>query len=201
MRYATLEELQSVIEKENQERPFYSLNKTIDPNYLQAFQLAQNQDDKNLIIQISEGDAYLSDKDKASLWTVTNPSQVSEILASAREKALGREVCKNRRKDVDKYGRDNININTLDYYTCAGDDPEIAIDRENMVTRLAYQKYPVYPLSVPLGLTSQKMGIKPMSESYPPSIPLITMGQDNVPYGLTSMASEFVKQIPPGFYM
>ena len=52
MRYATLEELQSVIEKENQERPFYSLNKTIDPNYLQAFQLAQNQDDKNLIIQI-----------------------------------------------------------------------------------------------------------------------------------------------------
>ncbi len=201
MRYATLEELQSVIEKENQERPFYSLNKTIDPNYLQAFQLAQNQDDKNLIIQISEGDAYLSDKDKASLWTVTNPSQVSEILASAREKALGREVCKNRRKDVDKYGRDNININTLDYYTCAGDDPEIAIDRENMVTRLAYQKYPVYPSSVPIGLTSQKMGIKPMSESYPPSIPLINMGEVIVPYGLTNMNSKLVKQIPPGFYM
>lgn len=200
MRYATLEELQSVIEKENQERPFYSLNKTIDPNYLQAFQLAQNQDNKNLIIQISEGDAYLSNKDKASLWSVTNPSQVSEILASAREKAMGGEVCKNRRKDLDKYAR-NSDINAINYYICPGDDPEIAIDRENMVTRLAYQKYPVYPSSVPLGLTSQKMGIKPMSESYPPSIPLITMGQDNVPYGLTSMASELVKKIPPGFYM
>jgi hypothetical protein len=202
MRYATLEDLQEAIEKENQERPFYNLNRALDPRFYHAIQLARNQDDKNLIIQISEGDAYLSDKDKASLWTVTNPSQVSEILSSAREKALGREVCKNRRKDVDKYGRDNININSLDYYTCAGDDPEIAIDRENNVTRLAYNNYPVYPSSIPLGLTSQVMGINPMSESYPPSIPLInTMEIMGVPYGLTNMTKELVKQIPPGFYM
>jgi hypothetical protein len=89
----------------------------------------------------------------------------------------------------------------LDYYTCPGDDPEISIERENKVTRLAYQKYPVYPSSVPLGLTSQVMGVNPMSESYPPSIPLINMAQVSVPYGLTSMATELVKQIPPGFYM
>jgi hypothetical protein len=165
MRYATLEDLQSAIEKENQERG-----------------------------------SYLSERDKQKLWTVTNPSQVSEILASAREKALGGEVCKNRRKDVDKYARDS-DINTLDYYTCPGDDPEISIERENKVTRLAYQKYPVYPSSVPLGLTSQVMGVNPMSESYPPSIPLINMAQVSVPYGLTSMATELVKQIPPGFYM
>jgi hypothetical protein len=200
MRYATLEDLQTAIEKENQQRPFYSLNKTVDSNFVQTFNLAQSKDDKNLIMQISEGEVYLSEKDKASLWTITNPSELSAKLASVREKALGGEVCKNRRKDIDKYAR-GADINSLDYYTCAGDEPGIAIDRENMVSRLAYQQYPVYPSSVPLGLTSQIMGINPMSESYPPSIPLINIGQVSVPYGLTSMATELVKQIPPGFYM
>ncbi len=200
MRYATLEDLQLAIEKENQERPSFKLERRIDPNYVQAFNLAQNQDDKNLIIQISEGEAYLSEKDKASLWTITNPSELSAKLASVREKAVGGEVCKNRRKDVDKYSRP-VDINSLDYYTCAGDEAGIAIDRENMVSRLAYENYPVYPSTVPLGLTSQRMGMNPMSESYPPSIPLINMGEVIVPYGLTNMTSKLVKQIPPGFYM
>lgn len=200
MRYATLEDLQSAIEKENKERPSYNLERRIDPNYVQALSLAQNQDDKNLIMQISEGQAYLSDKDKASLWTVTNPSQVSEILSSAREKALGGEVCKNRRKDFDKYNRP-VDINSLDYYTCAGDDPIIAVDRENKVSRLAYEEYPVYPSTVPLGLTSQRMGINPISEIYPPSIPMINMMEVTVPYGLSSMTREFVKYIPQGLNM
>ena len=200
MRYATLEDLQSAIEKENQQRPFYSLNKTVDPNFAQAFNLAQSKDDKNLIMQISEGEVYLSEKDKALLWTITNPSELSAKLASVREKSFGGGVCSKRRKDLDKYSRPS-NINAINYYICPGDDPEIAIDRENMVSRLAYQQYPVYPSSVPLGLTSQVMGVNPMSESYPPSIPLINMGQVSVPDGLTSMATELVKQIPPGFYM
>ena len=200
MRYATLEDLQSAIEKENQERPSFKLERRIDPNYVQAFNLAQNQDDKNLIIQISEGEAYLSEKDKASLWTITNPSELSAKLASVREKALGGEVCKNRRKDVDKYSR-GADINSLDYYTCAGDDPMIAVDRENMVSRLAYPDYPVYPLPVPLGLTSLSMGMNPFGETYPANIPLINMGEVIVPYGLTNMTSKLVKQIPPGFYM
>lgn len=163
MRYATLEDLQASIEKENRERPFYNLERRIDPNYVQALSLAKSQDDKNLIMQISEGEAYLSDKDKASLWTVTNPSQVSEILASAREKAMGGEVCKNRKKDTDKYGRD-ADINSLNYYICPGDDSEIAIERENKVSRLA--DYPVSFSTVPLGLTSQRMGMNPMAETY-----------------------------------
>jgi len=198
MRYATLEDLQLAIEKENQERPSFKLERRIDPNYVQAFNLAQNQDDKNLIIQISEGEAFLSEKDKASLWTVTNPSELSAKLASVREKALGGEVCKNRRKDIDKYSR-GADINSLDYYTCPGDDPIIAIDRENMVGRLA--DYPISFSTVPLGLTSLSMGMIPMYESYPPSIPLINMGEVIVPYGLTNMTSKLVKQIPPGFYM
>ena len=200
MRYATLEDLQSAIENENKERPFYNLNRTIDPKYIHAFILAQNQDDKNLIMQISEGEAYLSEKDKASLWTVTNPSHLSEILSSTREKALGGEVCKNRRKDVDKYSR-GADINTLDYYTCAGDDPEIALERENKVSRLAYDKYPVYPLPVPLGLTSLSMGMNPLSETYPIDIPIINMGDVSVPYGLSSMTSKLVKYIPQGLNM
>jgi hypothetical protein len=201
MRYATLEDLQLAIEKENQERPSFKLERRIDPNYVQAFNLAQNQDDKNLIIKISEGEAVLSESDKASLWTVTNPSELSAKLASVREKALGGEVCKNRRKDIDKYGRDRVNIDTLDYYTCAGDDPIIAIDRENMVSRLAYENYPVYPLPVPLGLTSLSMGMNPMAETYPPSIPLINMGEVSVPYGLSNMTSKFIKYIPQGLNM
>ena len=187
MRYATLEDLQLAIEK---------LERRID--YVQAFNLAQNQDDKNLIIQISEGEAVLSESDKQKLWTITNPSELSAKLASVREKALGGEVCKNRRKDIDQYSRD-VDINSLYYYTCPGDDPIIAIDRENMVGRLA--DYPISFSTVPLGLTSQRMGMIPMSESYPPSIPLINMGEVIVPYGLTNMTSKLVKQIPPGFYM
>jgi hypothetical protein len=200
MRYATLEDLQASIEKENRERPFYNLERRIDPNYVQALSLAKNQDDKNLIIQISEGEAFLNEKDKASLWTVTNPLELSAKLASVREKAMGGEVCKNRKKDFDKYSRPS-DINSLDYYICPGDDPEIAIERDNKVSRLAYESYPAYPSTIPLGLTSQRMGINPIAEIYPPSIPLINMGEVSVPYGLTNMTSKLVKQIPPGFYM
>jgi len=199
MRYATLEDLQLAIEKENQERPSFKLERRIDPNYVQAFNLAQNQDDKNLIIQISEGEAVLSESDKQKLWSITNPSELSAKLASVRKKAMGGEVCKNRKKDTDKYGRDGVNIDTLNYYICPGDDPEISIERENKVSRLA--DYPISFSTVPLGLTSQRMGMIPMSESYPPSIPLINMGEVIVPYGLTNMTSKLVKQIPQGFYM
>jgi hypothetical protein len=201
MRYATLEDLQKAIEQENKERPSFNLERRIDPNYVQALSLAQNQDDKNLIIQISEGEAYLSESDKRKLWTITNPSELSSMLASTREKALGGEVCKNRKKDVDKYGRKGVDIDTLDYYTCAGDDPRISIDRENMVSRLAYPNYPVYPLPVPLGLTSQRMGMNPISEIYPANIPLINMGEVIVPYGLSNMTSKFIKYIPQGLNM
>ena len=200
MRYATLEDLQKAIEQENKERPSYKLDRTVDPNYVQVFTLAKNQDDKNLIMQISQGEAYLSESDKKKLWTITNPSELSAMLASVREKALGGEVCKNRRKDVDKYSR-GADINSLDYYTCAGDDPRISIDRENNVSRLAYPNYPVYPLPVPLGLTSQIMGINPMTEIYPANIPLINMGEVIVPYGLSNMTSKFVKYIPQGLNM
>ena len=199
MRYATLEDLQLAIEKENQERPSFNLERRIDPNYVQAFNLAQNQDDKNLIMQISLGQAVLSEKDKASLWTITNPSELSAKLASVREKAMGGEVCKNRRKDIDKYGRDGVNIDTLNYYICPGDDAEIAIERENKVSRLA--DYPVSFSTVPLGLRSQRMGMNPMAETYPPSIPLINMGEVIVPYGLSSMRGQFVKYIPQGLNM
>ena len=198
MRYATLEDLQLAIEQENKERPSFNLERRIDPNYVQAFSLAQNQDDKNLIIQISEGEAYLSENDKKKLWTITNPSELSAMLASVREKALGAEISRNNK--TDDYNR-NSDINSLLYYTSPGDDPEISIERENKVSRLAYDKYPAYPSSVPLGLTIKSMGMNPMSEIYPANIPLINMGEVSVPYGLTNMTSKFIKYIPQGLNM
>lgn len=200
MRYATLQDLEKAIEEENKERPFYTLNRTIDPNYIQAFMLARNEDDKNLIIQLSEGEAYLTEREKEKLWTISNPSELSSMLASVREKAQGGEFCKNRSKELDKYSRPS-NINTLNYYICAGDDTRIALDRENNVSRLAYQQYPVYPSSVPLGLTSLQMGMNEISETYPANIPMINMGELTVPYGLTNMITKFVKYIPPGLNM
>ncbi len=198
MRYATLEDLQKAIEEENKQRPSFNLERRIDPNYLQSFILAQNQDDKNLIMQISQGEAYLSENDKRKLWTITNPSELSAILASVREKSLGAEISRNNK--TDDYNR-NSDINSLLYYTSPGDDPKISIERENKVSRLAYEKYPVYPLSVPLGLTIKSMGMNPMSEIYPANIPLINMGDVSVPYGLTNMRSQFVKYIPQGLNM
>ena len=198
MRYATLEDLQTAIEKENRERPFYSLNRTIDPKYIHSYQLARNDDDKSLIIQLSEGEVYLTEREKEKLWTITNPSELSATLASIREKAQGGEFCKNRSKELDKYSRPS-NINTLNYYICAGDDPRIALDRENMVSRMA--DYPISFSRVPLGLTSQPTGLNPVSETYPIDIPLIDMGELSVPYGLSSMTSNLVKYIPPGLNM
>ena len=153
MHYATLEELQAAIEKESKDRPSFNLQTNIDPNYVNAYSLAQNQDDKNLILKISRGGVYLSDKDKASLWTVTNPQKVSEILSSAREKTMGGEACKNIKTNYDKWGRPS-DINSLDYYVCPGDDPSISLTRENNVTRLAYPNNLVYETNVPYGLTS-----------------------------------------------
>ncbi len=153
MYYATLEELQAVINQEAKERPSFNLQRNIDPNYVTAYNLAQNQDDKNLILQISSGNAYLSDKDKESLWTVTNPQKVSEILSSAREKAMGGEACKYRKTNYDKWSRP-ADINSIDYYVCPGDDPSIALTRENNVSRLAYPNNLVYQTNTPYGLTT-----------------------------------------------
>jgi hypothetical protein len=185
MHYATLQEVGSTI---------------AEPNYSTLMALPTTQQDKALLLQISKGEVYLTPEEQRKLWTVSNPLQLQEMLSSKREKLLGGEVCKNRRKDFDKFSR-TANINSLDYYVCAGDDPSIAVDRENNVSRLAYPDYPVYPSQVPYGLRTQNTSIIPMMETFPSTIPLINMAEVSVPYGLTNMTGNYFKNIPQGLEM
>lgn len=185
MPYATLQEVSSTI---------------TEPNYSNLMALSTTEQDKSLLLQISKGEVYLTPEEQRKLWTVSSPLQLQEILASKREKAMGGEACKKRNPNFDKWSRP-ADINSIDYYICPGDNPSIAISRENNVTRLAYQDYPVYPSDIPLGLTSQRMGMNPMTETFPATIPLINMGELSVPYGLTNMMGDYFKNIPQGLKM
>lgn len=100
--------------------------------------------------QTSQKDVYLTSKEQQSLWTITNASQLSELMASKREKAIGKEFC-SKNKGTDDWNRP-ADINSILYYNCPGDNPIIAIDRENRVSRLAYDQDYMYPSGIPLGL-------------------------------------------------
>jgi hypothetical protein len=185
MHYATLQEVSSTI---------------TEPNYSTLMSLPTTAEDKALLLQISKGEVYLTPEEQKKLWTVSNPLQLQEMLSSKREKALGGEACKQRNPNFDKWSRP-ANINSINYFICPGDNPSVAISRENNVTRLAYPDYPVYPTDIPLGLTSQRMGMNSMTETFPATIPLINMGELIVPYGLTNMMGDYFKNIPQGLKM
>jgi len=86
-----------------------------------------------------------------SQWTVANPAAVAEYNASKAAVNAGFYDCKNK-KLYDMYGR-KVDQQTLPIWTCEGDDPTIAIDREDNVTRMAYEDLQPYVRGVPFGLT------------------------------------------------
>ena len=100
--------------------------------------------------QTSQKEVYLTSKEQESLWQVTNPSQLSELLSSKREKLMGSDFC-SKKKTTDDWNRP-ADINSILYFSCPGDDPTIAITRENKVSRTAYDKDYAFPRTVPLGL-------------------------------------------------
>jgi hypothetical protein len=100
--------------------------------------------------QTSQKEVYLTPKEQESLWTITNASQLRELMSSKREKAMGKEFC-SKKKTTDDWNRP-ADINSILYYSCPGDNPTIAIDRENRVSRLAYDQDYMYPSGIPLGL-------------------------------------------------
>jgi hypothetical protein len=106
--------------------------------------------DKDLLMKISKGEVSLTQAEKDKLWTVTSPGQLQEMLSSKRDKLMGKEFC-SKKRIVDDWGRP-ADINSLDYYNCAGDDPSISIDRENRVTRLAYDDNYNFRTNIPYGL-------------------------------------------------
>jgi hypothetical protein len=109
-----------------------------------------SQQDNDLLMKKASGDIYLSTQERNKFWTITSPSQLQEFLQSKRDKLMGKEFC-NKKRTTDDWGRPS-DINSLDYYTCPGDDPNISINRENKISRLAYEEDYVYPIKVPYGL-------------------------------------------------
>ena len=107
--------------------------------------------DKDLLLKISKGDISLTQAEKDKLWNVTSPGQLQEMLASKRDKLMGKEFC-SKKRTVDDWGRPS-DINSLDYYNCAGDDPSISINRENKVSRLAYEEDQAFRTMIPYGLS------------------------------------------------
>ena len=86
----------------------------------------------------------IADKEKnaeggpiGSSWVINDPARIQEYRASkAAVDPADYYDCKTKIL-VDYYGR-QVSQNTLPIWTCEGDNPEIAIDRENAVSRLAY---------------------------------------------------------------
>jgi hypothetical protein len=96
-------------------------------HYLTLKEMINNDKDNQLLLQIAKKEVYLTPKEQESLWQVTNPSQLSELLASKREKIMGKEFC-SKKKTTDDWSRP-ADINSILYYSCTGDDQTIAINR------------------------------------------------------------------------
>ena len=74
---------------------------------------------------------------KGSTWVINDPARIMAYRASkAAVDPADYYDCK-KKILVDYYGRE-VSQNTLPIWTCEGDNPEIAIDRENAISRLAY---------------------------------------------------------------
>jgi len=117
-----------------------------DPTIVQL-----NNIDKDMLFKISKGDISLTQAEKDKLWNITSPGQLQEMLSSKRDKLMGKEFC-SKKRTVDDWGRPS-DINSLDYYNCAGDDPSISINRENKVSRLAYEEDQAFRTMIPYGLS------------------------------------------------
>ena len=104
-----------------------------------------------MLFKISKGDISLTQAEKDKLWNITSPGQLQEMLSSKRDKLMGKEFC-SKKRTVDDWGRPS-DINSLDYYNCAGDDPSISINRENKVSRLAYEEDQAFRTMIPYGLS------------------------------------------------
>lgn len=94
---------------------------------------------------------YQQGGQRGSQWSISNPASIMAFRAS---KAVVDPAdfydCKNK-KLVDYYGR-QVEQSTLPIWTCEGDDPNIAIQREDKVSRFAYDELEPYPVEIPYGL-------------------------------------------------
>ena len=102
------------------------------------------------IDELKKKGGYAPGNGIGSLQTIGNPLGVQQYAMSQRTFNEKLRECKNRR-EVDEYGR-QVDLNTLPYYSCPGDDPDIAVKRENAISRLGYNQLQPYPSSVPQGL-------------------------------------------------
>ena len=104
---------------------------------------------------ISTNGVELSDVIR-NMEPVVNPAGLANLGATTRELNQGHEFCKNRYIDgkyfFDTYGR-QVNQETVKYGTCPGDNPTIAMMRDQNIQR---QQFPIvgqYSLNnVPYGL-------------------------------------------------
>lgn len=86
--------------------------------------------------------------------TINDPMRVAERLSSARDWETEKDFCKNRMTKYglfDTYGR-QANANSVHWSDCAGESPEIAMDRDMYVQRQEFDSYAPYQVSIPRGL-------------------------------------------------
>jgi hypothetical protein len=86
--------------------------------------------------------------------TINDPLRVAEKLASDRDWETGKDFCKNRRTKFglfDIYGR-QANQNSVHWSDCAGDDPNVAMERDQRIQRMEFDSYAPYQVSIPRGL-------------------------------------------------
>jgi hypothetical protein len=107
-----------------------------------------------------------------SSWVINDPARIQEYRASkAAVDPADYYDCKTKIL-VDYYGR-QVSQNTLPIWSCEGDNPEIAIDRENAISRLAYPLNTTMEEQLPYNNNFRNLQLYPT-----------TSLNQSVPYGL-----------------
>ena len=121
-------------------------------SYLNVAKPNSNQE----YFSISTNGYELSNIVQSSQPIIGNPAGLANLGAATRELNQGQEFCKNRYIDnkyfFDTYGR-QANQESVKYGNCPGDDPSVAMMRDQNVQRQEFPTIGQYSLnSVPYGL-------------------------------------------------
>jgi hypothetical protein len=129
-------QLMSVVKKDNEEL------KQSQQTTLELVKQIKAQNGNSIPQQMDRGAQFYGVEQNrqggpiGSTWVINDPAKIQEYRASKAAVNADYYDCKNKIL-VDYYGR-QVSQNTLPIWSCEGDNPEIAIDRENAISRLAY---------------------------------------------------------------
>ncbi len=131
-------------------KQYISMFKRVEGNPSDLSSRLDNVEKRLNIIDSSPVSKVFPDLEQRNFQPVSNPAGTQQYLESKRVLDPDFYDCKNR-KLTDRYDRE-VDLNSIPYYSCPGDDEMIAINRENNVSRLSTNELQEYPSKIPYGI-------------------------------------------------